>query len=70
MSNSMNTKSCAKLIEVTISKCGAPEIHNSNQGFQYSSTQYIDVLKNHEIEISIYGKGSAMDNIYIEHLSK
>jgi len=45
-------------------------IHNSDQGTQYTSTQYIDVLKEHNIQISMDGKGRALDNIYIERFWK
>ena len=43
-----------------------PEIHNSDQGSQYTSAEYIETLKKHHIKISMDGKGRASDNIYIE----
>jgi hypothetical protein len=49
VSNSMDKEGCIELLANTIARYGAPEIHNSNQGSQYTSTQYIDVVKNHEI---------------------
>jgi len=70
VSNSMEKEWCIELLEDTIARYGAPEIHNSDQGSQYTSTQYIDVLKNHEIQISMDGKGRALDNIYIERFWK
>ena len=45
---------------------GAPEIHNSDQSAQYTSELYISTLKSHEIQISMDGKGRALDNVYIE----
>ena len=59
-----------KVLNWSIAKYGAPEIHNSDQGVQYTSTQYIDVLKKHNIQISMDGKGRALDNIYIERFWK
>lgn len=70
VSNSMDTKWCVELLEDTISQCGLPEIHNSDQGSQYTSNKYIDVLKRHKIQISMDSKGRALDNIYIERFWK
>jgi putative transposase len=70
ISNSMDKQWCIELLEDTIAEYGAPEIHNSDQGSQYTSTQYIEVLKDHEIQISMDGKGRALDNIYIERFWK
>jgi putative transposase len=70
VSNSMDKEWCIELLEDTIARYGAPVIYNSDQGSQYTSTDYIDVLKNHEIEISMDSKGRALDNIYIERFWK
>ncbi len=66
ISNSMTAEWCIELLEDTISMYGAPEIHNSDQGSQYTSQDYIKVLKDNEIKISMDGKGRALDNVYIE----
>lgn len=70
VSNSMDKQWCIELLQDTIAKYGAPDIHNSDQGSQYTSKQYIDVLKEHDIQISMDGKGRALDNIYIERFWK
>ncbi|VAW10004.1 Mobile element protein [hydrothermal vent metagenome] len=70
ISNSMDKQWCIELLEDTVASYGAPEIHNSDQGSQYTSAQYIEVLKKHEIQISMDGKGRALDNIYIERFWK
>jgi len=70
ISNSMDKEWCIELLEDTIFQYGAPEIHNSDQGAQYTSTQYIDVLKEHNIQISMDSKGRALDNIFIERFWK
>ena len=70
VSNSMDKQWCIELLEDTITQYGSPEIHNSDQGSQYTSTQYIDVLKKNDIQISMDGKGRAIDNIYIERFWK
>lgn len=66
ISNSMTADWCIELLEDTIQMYGPPEIHNSDQGSQYTSTEYIEVLKKHHIKISMDGKVRASDNIYIE----
>jgi putative transposase len=45
-----------------------PEIMNSDQGSQFTSPQYIELLKNAGVQISMDGKGRATDNIFIERL--
>lgn len=48
---------------------GAPEIHNSDQGSHFTSSQYIDILNGKEkIKISMDGRGRCMDNIFTERL--
>lgn len=70
VSNSMDKEWCIELLEDTIAQYGPPEIHNSDQGSQYTSDQYIAVLKGHDIQISMDSKGRALDNIYIERFWK
>ncbi len=43
-----------------------PEIFNSDQGSQYTAKEHIDILKKHDIKISMDGKGRSIDNICIE----
>jgi putative transposase len=49
-----------------LKKQGVPEILNSDQGSQYTSNIYIELLEKQQVKISMVGKGSALDNIYIE----
>jgi putative transposase len=65
-SNSMTAEWVKELLEDTIRMYGAPDIHNSDQGSQYTSQEYLDVLKDHNIKISMDSKGRALDNVYIE----
>ncbi len=66
ISNSMTAEWCQELLEDTIDMFGKPEIHNSDQGSQYTSQGYINILKKNKIKISMDSKGRALDNIYIE----
>ena len=43
-----------------------PEIFNTDQGSQYTSKAHVEILKKHNIKISMDGKGRATDNICIE----
>lgn len=45
-----------------------PEIHNSDQGTQFTSTEYTDILASRDIHISMDGRGRCMDNIFTERL--
>ena len=45
-----------------------PEIHNSDQGTQYTDAEYTSVLAAHDIRISMDGRGRCMDNIFTERL--
>lgn len=47
---------------------GTPRIHNSDQGVQYTSEAYTDILKANDILISMDGRGRCMDNIFTERL--
>ncbi len=68
LSNTMTAEWCVETIEEAISIHGKPEIINSDQGSQFTSSVYLDCLKKHEIRISMDGKGRAIDNIFIERL--
>lgn len=45
-----------------------PDIHNSDQGAQYTSMEYTGMLKEWDIQISMDGRGRCMDNIFTERL--
>jgi len=45
-------------------------IHHSDQGVQYAAHDYVDVLKNHEINISMSRKGNPYDNAFAESFMK
>jgi len=47
---------------------GNPDVFNTDQGSQFTSTDFTTVLKNHHIAISMDGRGRVFDNIFIERL--
>jgi putative transposase len=58
---------CLDVLECALAK-GIPEIFNSDQGRQFTSRAFTDVLKAHEIQISMDGQGRVFDNIFTERL--
>jgi transposase InsO family protein len=47
-----------------------PEIHHSDQGVQYAAYAYTDLLKAHNVSISMAAKGKAEENGYVERLMR
>lgn len=70
LSNSMDCSFCIEALEEAIYNYGTPEIFNSDQGSQYTSIEFTEVLKNYNIKISMDGKGRWIDNVFIERLWK
>ncbi len=68
VSNVMDTDFCIEALNEAIDRYGAPEIFNSDQGAQFTSKAFTDVLKQHDIRISMDGKGRWVDNVFIERL--
>ncbi len=68
VSNVMDTGFCIEALNEAINRYGPPEIFNSDQGAQFTSTALTEVLKNHNIRISMDGKGRWIDNVFIERL--
>lgn len=66
ISNSMTKEWCCELLEDTIKKHGKPQIHNSDQGSQYTSDLYITALKKHEMEISIRKSNAFEDQTLVQ----
>ena len=70
ISNTMSAEWCCQVVEEAVKMHGKPEIINSDQGSQFTSIEYTELLKSPEmqIQISMDGKGRAIDNIFIERL--
>ncbi|WP_341786692.1 IS3 family transposase [Rickettsia endosymbiont of Cantharis rufa] len=66
LSNSMDGLLVTDVLKEALSKYQAPQILNSDQGSQYTSNDHISILKSHDIQISMNGKGRNIDNIVIE----
>jgi putative transposase len=68
ISNTMTAEWCTEIVKDAIAIHGKPNILNSDQGSQFTSEVYTALLKTNEIQISMDGKGRAIDNIFIERL--
>jgi putative transposase len=70
VSTSMSTEFCVEALEEALTHYGRPEIFNTDQGSQFTSEGFTQVLKNHDIKISMDGKGRWVDNVFVERLWK
>lgn len=68
VSVTMDNSFCISALESALRTHGRPDIFNTDQGSQFTSKEFTNVLKDAEILISMDGKGRAMDNIFIERL--
>ena len=68
LSNSMDVSFCIDAVEDAIATFGPPAIFNTDQGSQFTSADFTDLLKGHGIAISMDGKGCWRDNVFIERL--
>ena len=67
LSNTLDADFCVEALEEALEK-GKPEIFNTDQGSQFTGEAFTRLLKQHDIRISMDGKGSYNDNLFIERL--
>ncbi len=68
LSNTMTTDFCVEALEEALTRFGAPEIFNTDQGAQFTDSDFTDRLKAHGVAISMDGKRRWIDNVFIERL--
>ena len=68
ISNTMTSEWCCQILKEAIEQHGKPEIINSDQGSQFTSDEWLAACEG--IQISMDGKGRALDNIFIERVWK
>lgn len=68
LSNTLDVDFCCEALNEAIGKYGIPEIFNTDQGSQFTSFAFTNILKAHQIKISMDGKGCWMDNVFVERL--
>ena len=66
ISNSMHQSFCIETLEEALRNFPKPEIFNSDQGSQFTGKKFVNILLDNGIEVSMDGKGRALDNVYIE----
>jgi len=66
LSNTMDVKLTTDVLNEALARYPKPEIFNSDQGSQYTAQAHVNILKKHDIKISMDGKGRSIDNICIE----
>ena len=67
LSNSMDVDFCVDALEDALGQA-TPEIMNTDQGAQFTSRDFTNILGKHGVSISMDGKGRAIDNVMIERL--
>ena len=67
LSTTLDVDFCVKALEEALEK-GKPEIFNTDQGSQFTSEAFTGLLKQRGIQISMDGKGSYRDNLFVERL--
>lgn len=65
LSDSLESQFCLDALEIALQH-GLPGIVNSDQGVQYTSHAYIDLVQNKGARVSMSGKGKCWDNIFVE----
>lgn len=68
VSNTMDTAFCVEALNEAMENHGPPEIFNTDQGSQFTSEVFTGMLKDHDIQISMDGKGRWVDNVFVERL--
>lgn len=68
VSITMEVDFCIAAVDEAIARFGKPEIFNTDQGSQFTGEAFTGLLKQHGIAISMDGKGSWRDNVFVERL--
>lgn len=68
ISGSLDEELTISALMKALSRYGAPEIHHSDQGVQYASRRYIQILQDRGVKISMASRGNPLQNAYAERL--
>jgi putative transposase len=68
LSITLETAFCLEAVEEALARHGKPEIFNTDQGSQFTSSAFTGLLMKNEIRISMDGKGAWRDNVFVERL--
>lgn len=67
LSNSLDSEFCVEALESAL-LCGCPVIFNTDQGAQFTSRAFTERLQAANVQISMDGRGRALDNVFVERL--
>ena len=67
LSNTLEAGFCVEALSEAMDR-GRPEVFNTDQGSQFTSQEFTQVLQDHGVKISMDGKGRYADNIFVERL--
>ena len=67
MSNTLETGFCAEALTEALGQ-GRPDVFNTDQGSQFTSREFTQILQDHSVKISMDGRGRYQDNILVERL--
>jgi len=68
VSITMDVEFCLDAVEEALARHGRPEVFNTDQGSQFTSAAFTGLLLGHGIAISMDGRGSWRDNVFVERL--
>jgi putative transposase len=68
LSNTLTTDFCLEAVQEAMAQFGRPEIFNTDQGCQFTSHEFTELLHDHGIQISMDGTGRWRDNVFVERL--
>jgi len=68
ISNSLEGSFCRECLLEALDRFGMPDIFNTDQGAQFTALEFLEILLKREIQISMDGRGRALDNIWIERV--
>ena len=68
LSNTLDADFCIEALQEALDQYGRPAIFNTDQGCQFTSETFTSVLREHDIGISMDGKGRWVDNVFVERL--
>jgi putative transposase len=68
LSNTLDTAFCVEALQEALERYDRPEIFNTDQGSQFTAEEFTGVLLDHDIKISMDGRGRCLDNVFVERL--
>lgn len=68
LSTTLEADFCVEALNAAIARFGVPEIFNTDQGAQFTSESFLGVLEQHQVRLSMDGKGRWRDNVFVERL--